>query len=101
MRFRRLLGAAIVLVCIAVPVVESFDSWDHALENDTEANVVIAALCVGFALTLATTVLVSDIRAIPTDNRFRLRPHSFVDSLAFTLPSPVPTSSPPGTALRI
>ena len=51
-RLRRFAVAAILAITITRPIVEMFDQWDHTLQdgNDTEANVVIAALCVGIAV---------------------------------------------------
>ena len=50
--------AAILAICIGGPIVETFDQWDHTGQdgNDTEANVVIVALCVGLALLFASTI---------------------------------------------
>lgn len=50
---RRLSIALILLICIAAPVVELFDHWDQSLQNDTEATVVVVALCIGLALVTA------------------------------------------------
>jgi hypothetical protein len=68
--FRRLLGAAIVAICVCVPIIESFDTWDHTFVdgNDTEANLVLAALCVGLALT-AATIHITPVRLLPIDAR--------------------------------
>jgi hypothetical protein len=101
---RRLLGAAIVVICIGVPLVESFDTWDHTAQdgNDTEANVVVAALCVGLALSAAATIVISRIRAIAIDRRSRLTlPASFARFDALYLTVPLARSNPPPTALRI
>ena len=64
-RTRRFCIAAIVAICIGGPIVEMFDQWDHTLldENDTEADVVIVALCVGVALSVAG-MIVARIRAM-------------------------------------
>src|SRR6267378_4031733 len=53
-RFRRFAVAAILAICIGGPVVEVFDQWDDTLQDgsDTEANVVIAALCIGIAVAI-------------------------------------------------
>jgi hypothetical protein len=102
-RIRRLVGAAIVAICVIVPLVESFDSWDRTVQdgNDTEANVVIAALCIGVALSAATTIVVVRIRALPTDARFRCIPRTFRSVFRSPQPPPSPGSSPPLVALRI
>jgi hypothetical protein len=101
---RRLLAAAIVVICVAVPLVESFDTWDHTLSdgNDTEANVVIAALCVGLAISAAATLMViARAGALPIDRRLHL---TLPATLSFANPVrvvPAPTHSPPPLALRI
>jgi hypothetical protein len=101
---RRLFGAAIVVICVLVPLVESFDTWDHTLAdgNDTEVNVVIAALCVGLVLSTAATVGIASVRSLPIDARF----HLTLPSLSFVFRAlrgslPIQTSGPPPTPLRI
>src|SRR5215468_10475422 len=51
--------AAIFAVCLAAPVLEMFDRWDQTLQtgNDTEANLVVVALCVGVAFVAARAFL--------------------------------------------
>ena len=103
MGVRRLLGAAIIAICIVVPLVESFDTWDHTLSdgNDTEANVVIAALCVGLALSAATKIDGARVRALPVDPRFQSRPSAPITPAGLIARAlPVATGSPP-QALRI
>src|SRR5262245_55534148 len=100
---RRLLGAAIVVICIGVPLVESFDTWDHTLSdgNDTEANVVVAALCVGLALSTAARIVITRVRPLPIHARAHLNHPTLV---RFTAPDSCllsSTGSPPLTALRI
>src|SRR5262245_55473249 len=101
-RVRQLLGAAIVAICVGVPVVEAFDRWDQTLSdgNDSEANVVLAALCVGFALSTVHTVVNRLFRFL---SRRQVSPQSstcVVWLATATLTAPNPTSSPP-IALRI
>ena len=101
---RRLLAAAIVVICIGVPLVESFDTWDQPGQgaNDTEANVVFAALCVGLALTAGTAIVIARGESLAVDRRFRLTlPSSAGRFAAFCPAAPRPTVSPPLTALRI
>jgi hypothetical protein len=54
-RARRIITALIEAICVGGPMVEAFDRWDHTLQdgNDTEADVVIVALCVGLAFSVA------------------------------------------------
>jgi hypothetical protein len=101
-RVRQLLGAAIVAICIGVPVVEAFDRWDQTLSdgNDSEANIVLAALCVGFALSTVHTIVNRLFRFL---SRRQVSPRSstcVVWLATATLTAPIPTSSPP-IALRI
>ena len=101
-RLRRFAVAAIVAICIGGPIVEMFDQWDHTLQdgNDTEANVVVAALCIGLAMAIGTIVVVARLRALASNSRR----HDVVPRVrlfAATLPTfPSPTTSPP-TPLRV
>jgi hypothetical protein len=101
-RFRRFAVAAILAICIGGPIVEVFDQWDDTLQdgNDTEANVVIAALCIGIAVAIGTIAIVARIRALSSNVRgYSLACRTVAFALrSFTLP--IPTSSPP-TPLRV
>ena len=97
---RRLFIVAIVAVCLGGPMVEIFDSWDQTSRdgNDTEANVLVVALCVGLAFATGTLIVVNQIRTLasrPAGTDSRTSPHH----VAFLLP-PSPASSPPAI-LRI
>jgi hypothetical protein len=99
---RRFAVAAILAICIGGPIVEMFDQWDHTLQdgNDTEANVVVAALCVGVAVAIGTAVVIARIRALASSSRrYALAPHVSLFT-AVSLAAPIPASSPP-TPLRI
>lgn len=101
-KLRRFAVAAIVAICIGGPIVEMFDQWDHTLQdgNDTEANVVIAALCIGVAVAIGTIAIVARIRALSSTVRgfvLTFRAMAFVVG-SFRLP--VPTTSSP-TPLRV
>jgi hypothetical protein len=99
---RRFAIAAIVAICIGGPIVEMFDQWDHTLQdgNDTEANVVVVALCVGVALSVAG-LTVARLRAMSScrsdGGLFASAP---VRLISLTFERPIPTSSPP-TPLRV
>ena len=100
-RGRQLIGALILTVCVGAPLVEAFDRWDDTLRdgNDTEANLVIAALCVGFALTVVGTVL-AWIRSLSSGSHLGVA-CSTRAAVARMMPAPpIPTTSPP-LALRI
>ena len=57
--------ALVLLTTIGAPIVETFDSWDPSVQQgggDTEANAVVAALCVGIGFAIAD-LLVRSVRA--------------------------------------
>ena len=99
---RRLAVAAILAICIGASIAEMFDQWDHTLQdgNDTEANVVIAALCIGAAVAIGTTVVIARIRALASNSRLYAKAPLVVSYPATWLASPIPASSPP-TPLRV
>jgi hypothetical protein len=101
-RFRRFAVAAILAICIGGSVVEMFDQWDHTLQdgNDTEANAVVVALCVGVALAVGTLAVVARIRALSSNARFLVGAPRLVSSAVASLASPIPATSPP-TPLRV
>ncbi|MEP7117774.1 MAG: hypothetical protein ABI880_09335 [Acidobacteriota bacterium] len=103
MSMRRPVCAAIIVICIGMPLVELFDSWDRTVEdgNDTESNVVLVALCVGLALSTAATVVVTSVPSSPIDLRFRLPLEAPVLSAVPVLLTPLQTGSPPPTPLRV
>ncbi len=102
MKLRRFAVAAILAICIGGPIVEMFDQWDHTLQdgNDTEANVVIAALCIGVAVAIGTIAIVARIRALSSNVRGYALAYRAVDFAVGSFTLPVPTSSPP-TPLRV
>ena len=100
---RRLLGAAIVVICIGTPLIESIDTWDHTLNdgNDTEANVVIVALCLGLALSAVATIVVRVLRALHAEFPSARRLHPIVTAVNPSVLAPAARGSPPPTPLRI
>ena len=100
-RGRRLIRALILIVCIGAPLVEAFDRWDDTLRdgNDTEANLVIAALCVGLALSVVGTV-VARIRLLSSRSNSRVACPTCAAVARVRPALAIPTSSPP-LALRI
>ena len=96
---RRFAIAAILAICIGAPLVELCDSWDQTA-NDTEANVLVPALCVGVVLAIGRIVVVACIRALASNSRgFTVTVQSAW--LIFTaLTVPIPTGRPP-TPLRV
>ena len=56
---RRAIAVVVLALCLGAPVVELFDRWDPVDRegNDSELALLVAAACVGMALTAATTAL--------------------------------------------
>jgi hypothetical protein len=94
---RRFAVAAILAICIGGPIVEMFDQWDHSLQdgNDTEANVVVAALCIGVAMAIGTIVVVTRIRALASISRRQTGEARVLSFAVMLLTCPTPTTSPP------
>jgi len=83
--------------------VETFDQWDQTLQDgtDTEANLVVVALCVGLALSVAEIIL-ARVRSLSCTHQFSPRRAGCVAArfaASWSL-SPIPTSRPP-TVLRV
>jgi hypothetical protein len=99
---RRFAVAAILAICIGGPIVEMFDQWDQTLldGNDTEADVIVVALCVGVAVAFGTIFVVARIRALASNSRFHALAPRFISFAVASLASPIPTASPP-TPLRV
>jgi hypothetical protein len=103
-RTSRIIATVILLTCFVCPLIDMFDSWDHAMKtgNETEYNLVVLALCVGVAYSFARFVLTFPL--------FRLAGHLVCQVCASRLcpfvlcgssfVSPIPLS-PPTLALRI
>jgi hypothetical protein len=89
-------------MCIGGPIVEMFDRWDRTLQdgNDTEANVIVAALCIGVALATGTIVVIGRIRALASNSRLYVVAPRVISIAVPSLPSPSPATSPP-TPLRV
>lgn len=101
-RLRRFAVAAILAISIGGPIVEMFDQWDHTLQdgNDTEANVVVATLCIGVAMAIGTIVVVARLRALASNSRPHVVTPRFMPFAVTSLASPIPATSPP-TPLRV
>jgi hypothetical protein len=99
---RRLLIAAIIAVSLGGPIVEMFDRWDQTLKdgNDTEANVVVAALCIGVAFAIGTIVTASRIRGLSSTAAGRVSAIRVAVRDVASVLAPIPTTSPP-TILRV
>ena len=103
-RMRQILGVIVVAICVGGPIAEMFDQWDHTVQdgNDTEANAVIAALCVGLALSAAGTVVVwiRSLSWLSSSCRARRAPSDRISPSWVWCALPAPASSPP-VALRV
>ncbi len=99
---RRLAIAAIIAITIVGPIVEMFDRWDQTLQdgNDTEANVVVVALCVGVTFAIGPIVVVNRIRALSSTSVMRVVVSHVAPREIASFLGPLPTSSPP-TILRV
>jgi hypothetical protein len=98
---RRLAIASILAVCLGGPVVEMFDQWDHTLQDgtDTEANMVVVALCFGVALSVAG-IVASHIRAMSSHSGVHILACAPRRVTASRPVVPIPAGSPP-TPLRV
>jgi len=101
-KLRRFAVAAVLAICIGGPIVEMFDQWDHTLQdgNDTEADAVVAALCIGVAMAIGTIVVVARLRALASSSRPHVVAPRIISVAVASLASPIPTTSPP-TPLRV
>jgi len=99
---RRLFIAAIIAILLGGPIAEMFDCWDQTLKdgNDTEVNVVVAALCIGVACAIGTIVVASRLRALAATSAGRVIATSAVIHEIASVLAPIPTVSPPDV-LRI
>jgi len=101
-KLRRFAVAAVLAICIGGPIVEMFDQWDHTLQdgNDTEADAVVAALCIGVAMAIGTIVVVARLRALASSSRPHVVAPQVISVAVASLASPIATTSPP-TPLRV
>src|SRR2546425_12244705 len=90
--------AIVLITCLVCPLVEIFDHWDHTMQtgNDTEYALVVLALCVGVAYSLARFIVKSALLRFVAKSIFAsISQKSFQSaSCSFTLLLPA-TSSPP------
>jgi hypothetical protein len=58
-RWSRSAAALVLAICLVCPLVEMFDRWDHTIQTgqDTEYVLVVLALCVGAAYSLAQFII--------------------------------------------
>jgi hypothetical protein len=99
---RRLVIVAIIAISLGAPIAEMFDHWDQTAKdgNDTEANVVVAVLCIGVAFTIGTIAIAGRIRALSSTAAGRVAMTLVVVREVGSVLVPIPTVSPP-TILRV
>ncbi len=102
MRIPRIFYALVVAICVAVPLMESIDTWDDWSRdgNETEIHVVVATLCVGFALAATRrlqTPPLMELPAIPGPVSMAAP----VQEWAFRSVAMAPPTDSPPLALRI
>jgi hypothetical protein len=99
---RRFAVAVILAFTLGSPIVELFDEWDPTFQdgNDTEAQAVVIALCVGVVLAIGTIAVVAHIRALASNFCLFATVVTVIWSSVTWLPAPTPTTSPP-TPLRV
>src|SRR5438046_10053642 len=93
---RRFVTGVILAICIGTPVLEMFDRWDSELQdgNDTEINLVVAAVCVGVAFCTAAAV-VAAVRASAHCTGIFVVTLDSAFAVPLTLLTPIPNSRPP------
>ena len=98
---RRFATGVILAICIGAPILEMFDQWDRTLEdgNDTEINLVVVALCVGVAFSIAGALVAHVETSANRQGREVLTSESTLTTL-LTFVTPIPNSRPP-TPLRV
>ena len=61
MRFStsQVIGTLALTICLVCPILELIDTWDPPIQsgNDTEYNLVIAAICVGMGYLFVRSIL--------------------------------------------
>jgi hypothetical protein len=96
-RTSRITAALVLLTCLICPLLETFDSWDDTIQtgNDTEYTLVVLALCMGVAYSVARFTrksallgfVAKGIFASPAQKSFLFAPLSFT-LLLFDATSP-------------
>jgi hypothetical protein len=100
-RFQRIFAAFLLSACLGAPLLETFDRWDNTLQdgNDTEANLIVVALCVGVGFVAAVAVI---RRLCPVQSSTFGEIAQHVLDLAITVSGTFPTPHPgPPTVLRV
>src|SRR5207237_3269015 len=90
-KLRRLAVGVILATCLGAPVLEMFDRWDRTAQdgNETEVNLVVVALCVGVAFSVAGAIVARVRSSAPARVGFVLIPESILAALRI-LACPIP-----------
>jgi len=103
-RASRIIATVILVTCLACPLVELFDNWDHTIQtgNDTEYTLVVLALCVGVAYWFARLIFKSALLGFVAKSVFApcVQKSFFSTLCSFTLLL-FDATSPPSLPLRI
>ena len=102
-RASRIIATGILVTCLGCPLVELFDNWDHTIQtgNDTEYALVVLALCVGVAYSLARFIFKSALLGFVAKSVFTsYGPKSFY-STACTFTALLFDATSPPLPLRI
>jgi len=99
----RITAALVLLTCLICPLLEMFDSWDDTIQtgNDTEYTLVVLALCMGVAYSVARFTRKSALLGFVAKSIFASPAKSFLFApLGFTLML-FDATSPPLLPMRI
>jgi hypothetical protein len=100
-RHQLIFAVLLLTLCLGAPVLETFDRWDHTLQdgNDTETNLVVVGLCVAVGFIVAARVL-RRVRPLPTGTFVRSTLCACASPTDVPLAVPNAHASPP-TILRV
>ena len=98
---RRFATGVILAICIGAPILETVDQWDRTLQdgNDTEINLVVVALCVGVAFSVAGAIVARVREFANAQCDFVVASESTHNTFQIVA-IPIPNSRPP-TPLRV
>lgn len=76
-RLTQVVGVLVVATCLACPISEMFDHWDHTARTgkDTESTLVLVALSVGMMFPSAAMVALPAIGRVATGRLLPIRLH--------------------------
>jgi hypothetical protein len=103
-KITRVVVEVVLLICVICPLVEMFDRWDHTLQtgNDSEYALVVLALCVGVAYSIARFIPRFFLRGFLAEALSNSCTHKTLPAALIKCFLVIPISiSPPTLALRI